>query len=238
MKTLAHDLPQTTVEKAYGYWAWIYDGLCGPVFRSAHLAITQAANRIGGQVLEVGVGTGLLLPLYRRDMSVTGLDISEKMLAKARARLGDDRLPQVVALETGDVHTLGHSDESYDAIVLPFVLTLLSAPEAALDNCRRMLRPGGEVIIVSHFQSEAAWIASAERWIAPRIASLGLRPDFPVERVRAWASQFPDMDMLPTEPVGTFRVYILLRIRKLATVNGALEGEQSKRGSKRVAAMV
>ena len=44
--------------------------------------------------------------------------------------------------------------------------------------------------------------------------------------------------MLQTEPVGALRVYSLLRIRKLATVNGALEGEQSKRGSKRVAAMV
>jgi phosphatidylethanolamine/phosphatidyl-N-methylethanolamine N-methyltransferase len=236
MKTLAHDLPQTTVEKAYGYWAWIYDGLCGPIFRSAHLAITRAANRIGGQVLEVGVGTGLLLPLYRRDMSVTGLDISEKMLAKARARLGDDRLPQVVALETGDIHTIGHSDHSYDVIVLPFVLTLLSAPETALDNCRRMLRPGGELIIVSHFQSKTGWIASAERWIAPRIASLGLRPDFPVERVRAWADQHADMDMLPVEPVGALRVYSLLRIRKSLVAVGEREIEQPQQEKKLVSA--
>jgi phosphatidylethanolamine/phosphatidyl-N-methylethanolamine N-methyltransferase len=238
MKTLAQDLPQTTVEKAYGYWAWVYDGLCGPVFRSAHLAITRAANRIGGQVLEVGVGTGLLLPLYRRDMSVTGLDISEKMLAKARARLGDDRLPQVVALETGDIHTLGHPENSYDVIVFPFVLTLLSAPETALDNCRRMLRPGGELIIVSHFQSRTEWIASGERWIAPRIASLGLRPDFPVERVRAWADQYQDMDMLPTEPVGVFRVYNLLRIRKHAISSGNPEPGRSKHESKLAPAAV
>ncbi|MCA3564794.1 MAG: class I SAM-dependent methyltransferase [Methylocystis sp.] len=228
MKTLAHDLPQTKVEKAYGYWAWIYDGLCGPIFRPAHLAITAAANRIGGQALEVGVGTGLLLPLYRRDMSVTGLDISEQMLARARARLGHGHLPQVVALETGDIHTIGHPDQSYDVIALPFVLTLLSAPERALDNCRRMLRPGGEVIIVSHFQSEAAWIASAERWIAPRIASLGLRPDFPVERVRAWADRYGDLEMLPPEPVGALRIYTLLRIRKHASSGSIPEASLSK----------
>jgi phosphatidylethanolamine/phosphatidyl-N-methylethanolamine N-methyltransferase len=222
MKTLVHDLPNATVEKAYSYWAWVYDGLCGPLFRSAHVAITHAANRIGGHVLEVGIGTGLLLPLYRKDMSVTGLDLSEQMLAKARARLDKTALPQAVALEAGDIHEVEHPDNNYDVIVLPFVLTLLSNPEKALDNCRRMLRPGGEIIIVSHFQSKAGWIASVEGWLAPRIASLGLRPDFPVERVKNWASTSNDLAFLTPEPVGMLGVYTLLRIRKAAFSKGSV----------------
>ncbi len=109
---------------------------------------------MGGAVLEVGVGTGLLLPLYDRSLRVTGLDLSEGMLTKARRRLQESAMPQVVALKGGDIHDLGDPSGAYDAIVMPFVLTLLAAPERALDNCRRMLRPGGEIIIVSHFQSQ------------------------------------------------------------------------------------
>jgi phosphatidylethanolamine/phosphatidyl-N-methylethanolamine N-methyltransferase len=219
-KAVARDLPASTVEKAYGYWVWIYDAVCGPVFRSAHVAITDAANRIGGHVLEVGVGTGLLLPRYRRDMMFTGVDLSEKMLARARLSLEareQDRQsvgPRSVSLEVGDIHDLAHPDQTYDSIVFPFVLTLVANPELALDNCRRMLRPGGEIIVVSHFESQAPFIARFERWLAPHIAGIGLRPDFPVERVAAWASIHDDMIFLKTEPVGMLGVYTLLRISR------------------------
>jgi phosphatidylethanolamine/phosphatidyl-N-methylethanolamine N-methyltransferase len=219
-KAVARDLPASTVEKAYGYWVWIYDAVCGPVFRPAHVAITDAANRIGGHVLEVGVGTGLLLPRYRCDMTVTGVDLSEKMLARARQSLETGTRgqsvagPGAVSLEVGDIHDLAHPDRTYDSIVFPFVLTLVANPEVALDNCRRMLRPGGEILVVSHFESQAPWIARFERWLAPRIAGLGLRPDFPVDRVEAWASTHDDMVFLKTEPVGLLGVYTLLRMRR------------------------
>lgn len=222
MSTAARDLRHDTVEKAYGYWAWVYDAFCGPLFKPAHKAAAIAANRIGGQVLEVGVGTGLLLPLYDRDVWVTGLDISEDMLVKARKRLSALSLSHVAGLETGDIHTLRHPAQSYDAIILPFVLTLLSAPETALDNCRRMLRPGGEIIIVSHFQSKTKWIAALEQWLAPRIAVLGLRPDFPVSRIAYWADLEPDLQILPVENAGPFGVYKLLRIRKVELSTGAV----------------
>jgi phosphatidylethanolamine/phosphatidyl-N-methylethanolamine N-methyltransferase len=215
MKTLVHDLSIEKVTKAYSYWAWVYDALCGPLFRPAHVAITQAANKIGGHVLEVGVGTGLLLPRYRKGVSVTGLDLSEKMLTKARARLGEGVLSQVVALEAGDIHELQHPDCCYDVIVMPFVLTLLSNPEKALDNCYRMVKGGGEIIIVSHFQSQTGWIASTERWLAPRVASMGLRPDFQIKRVKEWANRRHDVTFLTPEPVGMLGVYTLLRMRKI-----------------------
>lgn len=210
------------MEKAYGHWAAIYDALCGPVFWPAHRAAANAANEVGGHVLEVGVGTGLILPRYGRHVRVTGLDISERMLAKARKRLRDEDMPHVSGLEVGDIHALAHAAQSYDAIVLPFVLTLLSAPETALDNCRRMLRPRGEIIIVSHFQSRTRWLAAAEAWLAPRVAALGLRPDFPVERIERWASGHSDLKLLPAEGVGALGVYTLLRIRKAALSTAAV----------------
>ncbi len=214
MPTLARDLPTTVTANAYRRWSRIYDAACGPLFRPAHRAAAEAANRIGGDVLEVGVGTGLVLPLYRRDISVTGVDLSEDMLSKARARLGREDLPQVVALESGDIHILRHPAESYDAIVLPFVLTLLARPEVALDNCSRMLRPGGEIIIVSHFRSDSEAVASFEQWIAPRIARIGLRPDFPLARIEAWAAASADMEVVEARSIRPFGVFSLVRVAK------------------------
>jgi phosphatidylethanolamine/phosphatidyl-N-methylethanolamine N-methyltransferase len=215
------DLSVSTVSNAYGRWAGVYDAFCAPIFQPAHRAAAAAANDIGGNILEVGVGTGLLLPLYGRHLWVTGLDISYAMLARARLRLRRQTLPHVAALEAGDIHALRHPDRHYDAIVMPFVLTLLAAPEAALTNCLRMLKPGGEIIIVSHFQSESPTIARIERWLAPRISSLGLRPDFPITRVRVWAAGWSDVDPPIERRVGPLGVYRLVRLRKsLSTGRG------------------
>ncbi len=117
MTTLARDLPTAVTARAYRRWPRIYDAACGPLFRPAHKAAAAAANRIGGQVLEVGVGTGLILPLYRQDLSVTGVDISEDMLAKARARLARGTPAAGRGAGGGDIHGLSHPDASYDAIV-------------------------------------------------------------------------------------------------------------------------
>lgn len=209
-----NDLPAAVTRRAYGRWSAVYDLLCGPLFRPAHRAAAAAANAVGGRILEVGVGTGLLLPLYRSDASVVGLDVSDEMLAKARARLTRRALPQVTALERGDIHALPHPAASYDAVVLPFVLTLLARPETALDNCRRLLKPGGEIIVVSHFRSETPWLAAIEGWLAPRLAPLGLRPDFPVARLERWARAHPDLECLAPQPVGALRAYTLLRVRR------------------------
>ncbi len=208
------DLRSAAVARAYGSWASVYDAVCAPIFRPAHRAAAAAANRAGGSVLEVGVGTGLLLPLYDRTLRVTGLDLSEGMLAKARLRLRDCPMPHVVALQAGDIHVFGQPPAIYDAIVMPFVLTLLEEPERALDNCRRMLRPGGEIIIVSHFRSEHHALAGLERWLAPRVAALGLRPDFPLARIADWAAGHADLAAPLVAPAGPFGVYKLVRIRR------------------------
>jgi phosphatidylethanolamine/phosphatidyl-N-methylethanolamine N-methyltransferase len=218
------DLDHAVVARAYGHWASVYDVLCAPIFRPAHRAIAAAANRIGGDVLEVGVGTGLLLSLYDRRLWVTGLDISEEMLGHARRRLRHADMSHVAGLEAGDIHNLRHPDNSYDVIVMPFVLTLLSSPEVALSNCLRMLKPGGEIIVVSHFRSETPVVARLEQWFAPRIAALGLRPDFPLSRIRHWAAAHPDMDAPHETPVGPLGVYRLVRLRRKPLSTGDVIG--------------
>lgn len=213
MTVLTRDLSGDQVRKAYSRWAGVYDQLCGPIFRPAHLAAAGAANDIGTEILEIGVGTGLILPLYGRSTRVTGVDLSSQMLERARQRVTGQGLAHVVRLEQGDIHTLAHPTGSYDAIVMPFVLTLVQSPETALDNCLRMVRGGGEIIIVSHFQSRTGWIAAIERRLAPLIAGFGLRPDFPVARIERWC-EASGAQMVADDPVGLFGVYRRIRIRK------------------------
>jgi phosphatidylethanolamine/phosphatidyl-N-methylethanolamine N-methyltransferase len=214
MAAATRDLDATLVGKAYSNWADVYDRLCGPLFRTAHVAAAAAANRVGGRILEIGVGTGLLLPLYEKSTRVTGVDLSPEMLAKARERVSAQGLAYVVALETGDVHQLVHSTASFDVVVMPFVLTLVSAPEVALDSCLRVLRPGGEIIIVSHFRSHTPWIAALESWVAPWIAGAGLRPDFPVSRLADWAATRGNAEITEVRELKPFGIYRLIRITK------------------------
>jgi phosphatidylethanolamine/phosphatidyl-N-methylethanolamine N-methyltransferase len=211
MTAATGDLSRDDVRKAYGRWARVYDALCGPVFRSAHRAAARAANAAGRDILEVGVGTGLLLPLYASTSRVTGIDLSDDMLAHARRRVR--ALPHVRALERGDIHTLDHPSASYDAVVFPFVLTLVEQPETALDNALRMLRSGGEIIVASHLRSAHPLVARAETALAKRIAPLGLRPDFPLSRMADWAAS-RGAALVAAEPIGITGVYTLVRMRK------------------------
>ena len=80
---------KANVERAYARWAPIYDLVFGAVFERGRRAAIDAAERIGGRILEVGVGTGISLPDYARSNRLVGVDLSEPMLRKARARVAD-----------------------------------------------------------------------------------------------------------------------------------------------------
>src|ERR1700739_3708275 len=135
MSTLSEaDLDNQTVTKAYARWAPVYDLVFGAVFeRGRHEAIA-AAQRIGGRVLEVGVGTGISLPDYARTTRLYGVDISEPMLRKARERGTEVQLTNVEGLSVMDAADLSFPDASFDVVVAQYVITTVPDPEAALDE--------------------------------------------------------------------------------------------------------
>src|SRR5262245_66115994 len=92
------DLDRATIAKAYARWAPVYDFVFGAVFERGRNAATAAAERIGGRILEVGVGTGLSLPDYAQTNGVIGIDISEPMRRKAHARVAAEGLDHVHGL--------------------------------------------------------------------------------------------------------------------------------------------
>lgn len=209
----SHDLDRATVQKAYGGWAPIYDALCGPVFLLGRKAAVKAARRVGGKVLEIGVGTGLSFPDYDGTTEVTGIDITEPMLARARRKLETGRYPYIRDVRIMDAHNLEFEDASFNVVVAQFVITLVADPERVLDEAARVLRPGGEIVLMSHLYSEQGIGAAIERWVAQRTRVIGLRPEFPFSRLVRWSEARSDIELAERRNLGP--LYSLVRFRKL-----------------------
>lgn len=209
------DLDRATVEEAYARWAPVYDLVFGAVFDAGRKAAIQAAERVGGRILEFGVGTGLALPSYKRSNRLVGVDISEPMLQKARERVEKDGLRHVEGLFLMDGAQLGFADNSFDVAIAQFVITVVPQPEKTLDELARVLKPGGEIILVNHLGAEEGLRASFERWFARRARKLGWRPEFQLARLHAWAKQNGTAELIEAKNVG-LGVYTLVRFRKLA----------------------
>lgn len=220
------DLDRATVEEAYARWAPIYDVVFGAVFDPGRKVAIAAAEKIGGRILEFGVGTGMALPNYKRTNRLVGVDISEPMLQKARERVEKEGLSHVEGLCLMDGAQLGFEDDSFDVVIAQFVITVVPHPEKTLDEMARVLRPGGEIILVNHLGAEEGPRASFERWFGRRARKLGWRPEFQFARLCRWATDNGTVEMLPARNVG-LGMYTLVRFRKLsAAEQGAGEVEQ------------
>ena len=148
------DIDRAGVAKAYGLWAPVYDIVFGKVFDSGRQATIIEADRIGGRVLDVGVGTGLSLSDYKRTTKLCGVDISLPMLKKAQERVRAQNLTNVESLSVMDAKNLAFPDSFFDAVVAQYVITAVPDPEATLDDFIRVLKPGGELILVNHIGAE------------------------------------------------------------------------------------
>src|SRR5713226_10623498 len=99
---IAAELDNDTIAKAYARWAPVYDLVFGAVFEHGRRAAIVAAERIGGRILEVGVGTGISLPDYARTNRLVGVDLSEPILRKAQERVVELGLRNVEGLAVMD----------------------------------------------------------------------------------------------------------------------------------------
>src|SRR3984957_16771860 len=186
---MAAELDQATIAKAYARWAPVYDFVFGAVFDRGRKASIAAAERIGGRILEVGVGTGLSLPEYAWTNRLIGVDFSAPMLRKAKDRVAEHRLTNVDGLAVMDAQHLGFQDGVFDVVVAQYVITVVPDPEAVLDEFARVLKPGGEIVLVNHLGAETGLRAAFEQWFAPLARRLGWRPEFRWERLAQWAAR-------------------------------------------------
>ncbi len=218
---MLRDPAKDVMEKAYARWAPIYDVLCGPVFLNGRRAAASAARAVGGRILEIGVGTGLSFDDYDNTTEITGIDMSEPMIARARERAKTGRYPFVKELAVMDAHDLSYPDASFDCVVAQFVITLVEDPERVLSECARVLRPGGQIILVNHLYSEHGFAAAVERLLAQKARKLGLRPEFPFQRLAAWAQAHGGAELVERRKVKPFGVYTLVRFQRADMRNAA-----------------
>jgi phosphatidylethanolamine/phosphatidyl-N-methylethanolamine N-methyltransferase len=211
---LRAELDKDTITKAYARWAPVYDVVFGAVFERGRHAAIAAAERIGGRVLEVGVGTGISLPDYSRSIRLCGVDISEPMLRKAHERVSELGLTNVEGLWVMDAEHLNFPDASFDVLVAQYVITTVPNPEATLDEFARVLKPGGEIILVSRVGAEAGLRRSLERWFAPAARKLGWRTEFSFERYACWANRSAGMRLVERRAMPPLGHFSLIRFAK------------------------
>lgn len=200
------------VAAAYDRWAPIYDLVFGPVFTRGRNAAILAARRVGGRVLEVGVGTGLSLPGYGPGCSLYGIDISDAILDKARKRA--EQLSNVEAIEVMDAEALRFEPASFDVVVAQYVITAVPNPEQALNEFARVVRPGGEIIITTRIGAGKGLRGQIEKLLMPITSRLGFRTEFPWERYARWEDQVGSVELVERSPLPPLGHFELLRYRK------------------------
>jgi phosphatidylethanolamine/phosphatidyl-N-methylethanolamine N-methyltransferase len=213
---MAAELDKDTVAKAYARWAPVYDLVFGAVFDRGRKASIAAAERIGGRILEVGVGTGLSLPEYAWTNRLTGVDLSVPMLRKAKDRVAEHRLTNVDALAVMDAQHLGFQDGAFDVVVAQYVITAVPDPEATLDEFVRVVRPGGEIILVNHLGAESGLRATFEGCFAPVARRLGWRPEFRWDRLARWAESHGGVSVIERRAMPPLGHFSLIRFGRLA----------------------
>jgi phosphatidylethanolamine/phosphatidyl-N-methylethanolamine N-methyltransferase len=208
------EIDKETIANAYARWAPVYDLVFGAVFERGRQAAIEAAERVGGRILEVGVGTGISLPDYSRANRICGVDISEPMLRKAQQRVTELGLANVEALLVMDAECLSFLDASFDVVVAQYVITTVPNPEATLDEFARVLKPGGEIVLVSRVGAEAGLRRVLERWFAPAARKLGWRTEFSWQRYSRWAERTRGMQLIERRAMPPFGHFSLIRFAK------------------------
>lgn len=161
----------------YRFYAPLYDRLFGAVFEPGRRALSQAVSALQPMsILEVGVGTGLVLGQYPSTSAIVGIDISDEMLAIARDRAA--QLPDHdIKLFAMDAETMDFPDGYFDCVAIPYVLSVTPNPEQLVAEIRRVCRKGGTILILNHFSGSRFWwfMEKALRSLSDRI---GFRSDF------------------------------------------------------------
>src|SRR4029079_1322330 len=194
--------------RTYRLFSGSYDIVFGPVFHPGRKEAVRVANdRPGQRILEVGVGTGLSLPYFRKDSRVTGIDVSAELLEKAKGRVERQQLAHVDGLHVMDAEHMEFEDNSFDAVLALYVASVVPNPARFAAEMRRVCIPGGTIVLVNHFTSDN-W---ALRWMERRLAHLarhiGFHADFPLDTFLS------DSDLVAREirPSNLFGYWRLLR---------------------------
>jgi phosphatidylethanolamine/phosphatidyl-N-methylethanolamine N-methyltransferase len=172
---------QEEVKSIYSKYSFIYDRMFSHFFfPRIKMGLNRSGFRKGDRIIEVGVGTGLSLPLYPRDCRVVGIDLTKKMLDKAQEKKECHRLGHVELLEM-DAEHMTFADDTFDHCVAAFVITVVPNPEKMVAEMKRVTKKGGRILIFNHFASKNPLLNAMNKFFSPLTEKCGWRSDIPLE---------------------------------------------------------
>jgi phosphatidylethanolamine/phosphatidyl-N-methylethanolamine N-methyltransferase len=176
-------LPRSEHSKLYSHLTPAYEMLFPLLVRKRiWSAIEQLQLTAGSEVLEVGVGTGASLPAYPSDVRVTGIDLSAEMLAVAEKKIQQQQWSHI-EVGRGNAEELDFADASFDCVTSFHTISVVSRPDRMMEEIVRVLRPGGQVLVINHFRSPRPWLANMIDQADPLTRRFGWRTDLDCQSV-------------------------------------------------------
>jgi phosphatidylethanolamine/phosphatidyl-N-methylethanolamine N-methyltransferase len=186
-------LEKRQVQRAYEFYAPVYDFIFDWIFSPGRAAAAKQLDlQRSDSVLEVGIGTGLNLPLYPATTRLTGIDLSQEMLDKAVERVQSLAMPNVT-LKVMDATSLDFGDNDFDKAVATYTISAVPDPVAVLREMRRVVKPGGVLVIMNHFRSERRLMGWLEDLVAPVCTRLGWKSNLALKPLLAQVGLEPEL---------------------------------------------
>jgi phosphatidylethanolamine/phosphatidyl-N-methylethanolamine N-methyltransferase len=215
------------IERVYTSYAGFYDRIFGKVFHEGRESVIRNLDvQPDEHILEVGVGTGLALPMYPRHCRIVGIDFSEGMLAKAKEKAEAHRLDHV-QLHRMDAGAMEFEDDSFDTVVAAYVVTAVPDYRKVVNEMIRVCRPGGRIIMLNHFSNGNKVIAAVEKVLSPITKHLGWRTDLSLNTVLEGTS----LHVARNQKVNPLRLWALVECVNRKNNHGFVNGNGAGHGT-------
>ena len=215
------------IERVYTSYAGFYDRIFGKVFHEGRESVIRNLDvQPDEHILEVGVGTGLALPMYPRHCRIVGIDFSEGMLAKAKEKAEAHRLDHV-QLHRMDAGAMEFEDDSFDTVVAAYVVTAVPDYRKVVNEMIRVCRPGGRIIMLNHFSNGNKVIAAVEKVLSPITKHLGWRTDLSLNTVLEGTS----LHVARNQKVNPLRLWALVECVNRKNDHGFVNGNGAGHGT-------
>jgi phosphatidylethanolamine/phosphatidyl-N-methylethanolamine N-methyltransferase len=171
------------MERVYNTYSGVYDFLFGKVFQSGRELGPELLELFpGAKLLEVGIGTGLSLPLLPRNIEFTGIDLSQGMLDQAQKRADQLKLRRI-ELQKMDATRLEFPDHSFDRVFAAYFISTVPDPVRVVHEMKRVCKPGGYLVFLNHFQSEHPVLSVMDKLWSPLCYRVGFRTDLNLRKL-------------------------------------------------------